>query len=89
MRKTLVSFLLQNLLHLIVNLGFATLNIQCPIDIAKKRNAQRCDVIPVTTLDAMAGKMEQPDPSKYHWEKYSLILNTTDEVEQNWCDTVW
>ena len=78
-----------NPLHLLDNLGFATLSLHCHIDIAKKRNAQRSNVIPVATLDAMAGQMEQPDPSKYHWERYSLILNTSSEEELNWCDAVW
>ena len=86
-RKPLV--LTAHSLHLIVNLGFATISLQCPIDIAKRRNAQRPNVIPATTLDAMAVQLEQPSPSKYHWERYSLILNTSNEDKLNWCDAVW
>ena len=66
-------------LYLIVNLGFATLSLQCLIDIAKTRNAQRPDVIPATTLDAIASQIEQPDPSKY----------PSNEEKLNWCDAVW
>ena len=55
--------------------------MECPLEIAKKRNKLRNSEVTTDTIKAMVAKMEPPEPNKFTWEKFNLTVNSSKEVE--------
>ncbi|XP_060090637.1 L-seryl-tRNA(Sec) kinase [Heteronotia binoei] len=66
------------------SLGFCQLFLDCQVEACIQRNCQRTQPLPEETIHAMAQKLEVPNPEKYTWEQYSVILKSTEySLEDN------
>lgn len=63
------------------NLGFCQVFLDCPLDIACKRNITRMTKVPENVIHIMSEKLEVPDVKKNQWEKFSFVYNTTKGYE--------
>lgn len=54
--------------------------LECPLEVALKRNSARSDPVSSHTIETMFEKMELPEPDKFPWEQYYLILKAEDEL---------
>ncbi len=51
--------------------------MDCPLELALPRNAQRPASVNEATIIKMFNRIEKPDPEKFSWEKFSVIVNTS------------
>lgn len=61
--------------------GFAEVFLQCPFEIAEKRNSLRSHPVASNTMRTMFSKMEPPEPDKFPWEQYSLTIKAEEELD--------
>jgi L-seryl-tRNA(Sec) kinase len=50
--------------------------VEASMENVTRRNASRLDPVPGDVIQRMSDKLERPEPEKYSWEKYSLVLST-------------
>lgn len=55
--------------------------VRCPLKVAKDRNCLRTIPITESTLETMEQSMEEPDPTKYHWEQRSAAIGNESDKE--------
>ena len=60
--------------------GFAEVFMECPLEIALKRNSSRSHPVSSFTLETMFNKMEPPEPEKFPWEQYHLVVKAEEEI---------
>ncbi|KAG8199546.1 hypothetical protein JTE90_009387 [Oedothorax gibbosus] len=63
------------------NIGFCEVFLQCSLTIAIERNSLRGYSIPEQKIKLMMSCMEFPNPEKYKWEKYSVIFDSTKQLQ--------
>lgn len=61
--------------------GFAEVFLNCPLEIAEKRNSLRSHPVAPNTMRNMFSKMEPPEPEKFPWEQYSLVIKAEEEPD--------
>ena len=54
--------------------------LDCPLEIALKRNSLRRHPVSSYTMETMFNKMEPPEPEKFPWEQHSLALKAEEEL---------
>ncbi|KAF8767376.1 L-seryl-tRNA(Sec) kinase like protein [Argiope bruennichi] len=62
------------------NIGFCEVFVQCPLNMAIYRNSTRGYNIPEQKIKMMLTCMEYPNPVKYKWEKYSLVFDSSTDL---------
>ncbi|CAL1273512.1 unnamed protein product [Larinioides sclopetarius] len=67
------------------NIGFCEVFVQCPLNMAIYRNSTRGYNIPEQKIKMMLTCMEYPNSVKYKWEKYSLVFDSSSELN---CSTL-
>lgn len=60
--------------------GFAEVFLKCPFEIAEKRNSLRSHPVASNTMMNMIHKMEPPEPEKFPWEQYNLVIKAEEEL---------
>ena len=54
--------------------------VECPLEIALKRNNLRKLPVSSSTLETMFNRMEPPQPEKFPWEQYYLAVKAEEEI---------
>ena len=54
--------------------------MECPLEIALKRNSLRNLPVSSSTLETMFNKMELPEPEKFPWEQYYVAVKAEEEI---------
>ncbi|GIY99979.1 l-seryl-tRNA(Sec) kinase [Caerostris extrusa] len=65
------------------NIGFCEVFLQCPLNTAIHRNSIRGYNIPEQKIKLMITCMEYPNPTKYKWEKFSMIFDSSAELKNS------
>lgn len=62
--------------------GFGSIFLDCELDVALRRNAEREEPVPKDAMLTMASKMEEPVPSKNSWEEHSITIRSKDAGDE-------
>lgn len=75
-----LSLCTKNNHYILANLGFATVFLHCPLNVAMDRNSQRGYQIPEDRIKKMMSFIEFPDPVKFKWEKFSVLYDSSADL---------
>ncbi|VDQ07117.1 unnamed protein product [Trichobilharzia regenti] len=59
--------------------SYASVVFKCDVDICIRRNCTRMNPVDEHTIHKMAEKFEWPDPVNNLWEKYTILVNSSNE----------
>ncbi|KAL9983574.1 hypothetical protein ACROYT_G005769 [Oculina patagonica] len=68
--------------------GFAEVFLNCPLEIAEKRNSLRSHPVVPNTMRNMFSKMEPPEAEKFPWEQYNLVIKAEEKPNIEIMDSV-
>lgn len=69
--------------NFLANIGFCEVFLQCPLATAIQRNSSRGYQIPEQKIRMMMSSMEFPNPEKYKWEKYSVMFDSSVDLQDS------
>lgn len=61
--------------------GFAQVYVYCSLDVALMRDAERTSPVGDETIVKMSSRIEEPDPGKFSWEKFSATIDTSQRLD--------